>query len=364
MATQSPGFSVPLADFAATLLAQREISPRARIIAQFVSGFVPEAAVVVYAIHDQDEPAWKPEAVLGEIAMQESIVEHGAGTLGALAENREPVVYEASELAREDYAHLNVRRTIQSLAYIPLLVDETTMVGAIEIISFGKQITETLVAPVIDAADLAAIGLGSAIIYENERNQQLESITRVTQMYDLEKVFNSTLEIDQLIPIICAKFQEILNAQIVNLWVVQDDELLLSGQAGDDPRYELGATQKAGEGIAGDVSDKAEPLLIDDPEDERLKRRNSGVDGDAYCEMVAPVIEKDKEVGVIEIVNRLDGSGFDEDDLFLLTTICEAAAGALHNASLLQTERKVEILETLVKVSKEITSTLNQERVL
>ncbi|MBI2677538.1 MAG: efflux RND transporter periplasmic adaptor subunit [Candidatus Koribacter versatilis] len=364
MATQSPGFSVPLAEFAATMLAQREISPRARIIAEFVSGFIPEAAVAVYAIHDQDEPAWKPEALLGEIAMQDTVVEYSAGTLGALAEKREPVVYEAAELAREDYAHLNVRRTIQSLAYVPLFVDDETLIGSIEIVSFGKQISEALVQPVLDAAEVAAIGLGSAIIYENERNQQLESITRVTQMYDLEKVFNSTLEIDALVPIICAKFQEILNAQIVNLWVVSDEELLLTGQAGDDPRYELGATQKVGEGIAADVSEKAEPLLIDDPNDERLKGRNAGVDGDAYCVMVAPVIEKEKEVGVIEIVNRLDGSGFDEDDLFLLTTICEAAAGALHNAALLQTERKVEILETLVKVSKEITSTLNLDRVL
>src|SRR4051812_21554439 len=123
MATQSPGFSVPLAELAASMLAQREISPRARVIAEFVSGLIPEAGVVVYAIHDQDAPEWKPEAVLGEVAMADQVVEHTAGALGALAENREPVLYEAADLAREDYAHLNVRRTIQSLAYVPLFVD-------------------------------------------------------------------------------------------------------------------------------------------------------------------------------------------------------------------------------------------------
>src|SRR5437868_8120349 len=128
MATQSPGFSVPLAEFAATLLAQREVGPRARSIAEFVSGLIPEAAVVVYAIHDQDEPAWKPESLLGELAMQESIVEYGAGTLGALAENREPVLYVAGDLAREDYGHLNVRRTVQSLAYVPLFVEDTILI--------------------------------------------------------------------------------------------------------------------------------------------------------------------------------------------------------------------------------------------
>ena len=42
----------------------------------------------------------------------------------------------------------------------------------------------------------------------------------------------------------------------------------------------------------------------------------------------------------------------------------DAAATALHNASLLMAERKVEVLETLVTVSHEITSTLHLERML
>jgi GAF domain-containing protein len=69
-------------------------------------------------------------------------------------------------------------------------------------------------------------------------------------------------------------------------------------------------------------------------------------------------------VGVIEVINKLDGTPFDEDDLFLLSSIAETAASALNNAGLLQAERKVEILETLVKVSAEITSTLDLDRVL
>ena len=44
--------------------------------------------------------------------------------------------------------------------------------------------------------------------------------------------------------------------------------------------------------------------------------------------------------------------------------MAETASTALHNASLLMAERKVEILETLVTVSHEITSTLNLERML
>ena len=67
---------------------------------------------------------------------------------------------------------------------------------------------------------------------------------------------------------------------------------------------------------------------------------------------------------MIEVINKRDGTPFSEDDLFLLNSISETAASALNNAGMLQAERKLEILEALVKVSAEITSTLDLDRVL
>jgi len=80
--------------------------------------------------------------------------------------------------------------------------------------------------------------------------------------------------------------------------------------------------------------------------------------------MAAPLMVKEEEVGVVEVLNKQNGIPFDDDDLFFLISVAETAAAALNNAALLQAERKVEILETLVKVSTEITSTLNLDRVL
>jgi RND family efflux transporter MFP subunit len=135
-------------------------------------------------------------------------------------------------------------------------------------------------------------------------------------------------------------------------------------QSGIDPTIREGATEKPGDGVAGDVSDNGEPLLISS-EDERLTRRNAGIDeGAVFSLMVAPLIDNGALVGVVEAVNRLDGVPFDDDQLFALTTLTETAVSALHNASLLMAERKVEILEALVRTSGEITSTLDLDRVL
>ena len=48
------------------------------------------------------------------------------------------------------------------------------------------------------AADVAAAAITAAQAYEEERNGTMASITRLTQLYDLEKVFSSTLVLDHV----------------------------------------------------------------------------------------------------------------------------------------------------------------------
>ncbi len=365
MAIPSASFAVPLAEFAAALLAERELMPRARAIVEQVAPLFPGAAVVLYVIEDQDSPAWLPKAANGDIELHGSLIDIGAGTLGALAEKKAPLIFHSAGLLRENYSHLNVRRTLASLAYVPIAVEEL-LIGALEVISYDQPLTESMLEPLSEVLDVVAIGVATGLAYERERNQNLGSITRLAQMYDLEKVFHSTLELDSLLPIIASKIQEILNVQAVNVWMVEDkDTLLLMSQAGADPASEPGARQRTSEGLAAAVSDSAEPLLIEAAEDERLQQRNAGIEeGAAFSLMAAPLLDNGIVTGVIEAINKLDGAHFEDDDLFALTNMCEAAASALHNAGMFQAERKVEILHTLVKVSQEITSTLHLDRVL
>ncbi|HVO81578.1 MAG TPA: efflux RND transporter periplasmic adaptor subunit [Terriglobales bacterium] len=350
-----------LADF----LRELEVRPRCMILAQWVLDLWPGGAAVIYLIEDQESPQWTAKAVAGEIQAEDEAVPFEAGTLGLLAERRKPLLFAGRELAREQYAHLHVRKTLVSLAYVPIMVEDV-LIGALEAASFDRPISQDDLVVLEDIGGYAGPGLSGALEYERERSTQLQSISRLTQLYDLEKVFNSILEMDDLLPIVASKFREVFEAQAVNLWLVKDqNELLLMNQEGVDPTVEVGALQKSGEGIAAGVSDSGEPSLISDPEDGALQKRNHGIEeGGIFSLMAAPLVAQEAQVGVVEVINRLDGRPFDDDDLFLLAAVCETAAGALHNASLVQAERKVEILETLVTVSKEITSTLNLDSVL
>lgn len=366
MATQGPVVAMDIAALSARLLEVRELAPRARLAAQAVADLLPGSAVNIYILGEQDAAqVWIPQASIGDVSVTEAAVPLEQGALGTLGGTSEVVAISGRELVREEYAHLHVRRTVQALAYVPLLA-KGDLIGAIEIVSFDGELRSASLAALEPVAGVVGAALASASEYERERHSTLSSITRLTQLYDIEKVLNSTLELDQLLPLIGSKFKELLECRALNVWLLEgDDSVTLMHQAGVDPTTHEGQAQKPGEGLAGDVSDGGEPVLIESPEDERLIQRNAGVEeGAIFSILLVPLIDRGSLVGVVEAVNKFDGTPFDEDDLFALTTFAETASSALHNASLLMAERKVEILEALVKTSAEITSTLDLDRVL
>ncbi len=355
-----------LTAFSCELLTAQELIPRARIIARAVAESIPGSSVNIYTAGSlAGEEVWIPRAWSGEHTVRGSSVPIGAGTLAELAARREPLVFSGGDLSREDYAHLDIRRTLRSLAYLPFL-SGADLVGVVEILCFENELTAAKIAELQEPANIAAFALSAAYRYESERNDSLASVSRLTQLYDLEKSFSSTLEMDELLPIIGDKFREVMECDAVNLWLLRGDESLeLMHQSGFDPTTPAGCVQKPGEGIPGDVSDNGEVVLILTPDDPRLGLRSASRTPDGVSSlMVVAIMDRGALVGVVEAVNKLDGTAFDDDDVFALSSVTETASTALHNASLLMAERKVEILETLVTVSHEITSTLNLERML
>jgi RND family efflux transporter MFP subunit len=335
-------------------------------LARFVSELIADAAVSVYTLaNDGEQDMWVPRATVGEAKIHEEEIPGDSGLLGMLLEEGDPINRLAGEIKREDFPHVDIRKSLVSLTYLPLICKEE-LIGALEILAFEEAITYEAITALMPAAEVAAAAISSAQGYEEERNGTMASITRLTQLYDLEKVFSSTLEMSELLPLIGAKFSEILDCQAVNIWLLLPDEYVeLMHQEGEDATTFKGQKLPPNEGVAGTVSDNGEPVCISDANDERLVWRNQNAGKEGVSSLIAAaILDKSALVGVVEAVNKLDGTPFDEDDLFTLSNLSETAATALHNASLLLAERKVEVLETLNTVSHEITSTLNLERML
>ena len=354
MATQRPAVDASYGAFAGQLLTEREVAPRAQAIAAEAAARTG-AAVIVYLFDEAADPRWTSKASFGEV---KAPAQCEALTLAMLAEQRKPLLFSGEELVREHYAHLDVRRTVAALAYVPLLAGET-LLGAIEAVSLDRVLTRADLAELVSLQEVSSRAIAGALAYESERNGNFETITRLTAFYDVEKTFHSTLQIGRLLPIICAKARELLPCEAVNLWMVQEETLVLMARDGEDSSLAIGAEQDE---VIAWVADKGRPLTVSSGTNAMVAKRNRGR---SIRNLIAvPIVDAGALVGVLECVNKGDNTAFNEDDAFLLNTVGDTAAGALHNASLLEAERKIEILETLVEVSQEITSTLNLTRVL
>jgi GAF domain-containing protein len=272
------------------------------------------------------------------------------------------------EVTAEDLSHLDdaSRSRVRSALYTPIPGRQGPD-GVVEVLNkHSGEFTPEDSQFLEEAARIAGQVLTNLDAVENERQAQLATLERLTALYDLGRTFTSTLELNELLPIVAGKIRDILGAGACNLWLVDSSELRLAQQVGQDSTVEEGARAPLEEGLFAEVIRQASPKRIESPaEDANLaERRSAGGDFEISSWMAAPLLKEEEVLGVLEIVNKADRTPFSEEDLFFLSTISEQAAVALHNANLLESERKLHALDALLKISQEITSTLDLDHVL
>jgi len=355
-------------DLADALLSAADSSTRAaRIAAAVVEVTGDSACVVLRLITSDGTPSFSPIGLAGQLTLSGSVFSGDDRLLKVMSEG-EQVLYSGLDIRRERLAHLNVHRTVVSLGYFALRGDGE-LVGALEVLTFSETMGEADLEALQPIVGLAVPALLGAEDQERQRQNLLDSVHRMSQLYDLEKSLNATLELDGVIEMAPQKTAAMLLCQAMHLWMFDSDVLRLMASSGVDGTVEIGMTQAAGEGYVGDMAEEGDPLLIDDPEDERLVRRNAVLGDEPITPpittaLLVALLQDEAEIGVLEAVNRSDGAPFDDDDLFFLSAMSETVSNALKNASLMNAERRLEILQALVQVSGEITSTLRLDRLL
>ena len=301
------------------------------------------------------------------------------GILAEIAASKGARRIGAGEKKPRLFAHLEAshRERVQSALYAPIPA-LSGGAGVIEVLNKESgEFSAEDAAFVEEAARMTGRAIDTLRAADTDRNAQFETVERLTALYDISRIFNSTLELEDLCPIITGKIRDLLGAGACNLWLVAGDgsSIEFAHQDGEDPTTSENDSIALGDGFLGAVAREGQARVVADAgEEPLLESRRKGKSDSAAAEdateftietcMAAPLLEEEKVLGVIEVVNKLDGTPFDDDDLFFLTTISEQAALALHNARLLDSERKVHELDALLEISKQITSTLDLDHIL
>jgi GAF domain-containing protein len=253
------------------LLIVPDAAARTALVASAITQFIRDSACAVHRVVATDHgPHWSVLAVAGDASyVQESIPDDSFLVGHLLSEEPRAAIDSGAVVRREDYAHLHISRSVESIAYVPLLLEEQ-LIGAIEIFTFAVVLGMEQIEELEPLIAFAAPAIVAAETASGQRQELLDSVHRMTQLYDLEKSLNSTLELDQVIAQIPAKAISMLPCQAVHLWLFDGGTLRLVSSCGEDSTVELQMTQAPEEGYVADMAEEGEPVLIADPHDERL----------------------------------------------------------------------------------------------
>ncbi len=161
--------------------------------------------------------------------------------------------------------------------------------------------------------------------------KQLEALIKMTSLV------NSTLDTKEIRKRAIEAAQSLVEAEAGSLLLVDEEtgELYFEVATGEKGEKVREVRLKKGEGIAGWVAEKGEAVIVDNVKKD--PRFFSGVDQKSDFTtrdiIAVPVRTKDKNIGVLEAINKKNGH-FDNDDLEILQAFSNQLAIAIENANL------------------------------
>ena len=158
----------------------------------------------------------------------------------------------------------------------------------------------------------------------------------VSLLLDAGRAMNQLLELPELLETVLRSACELLDANGGSMMLVEGDELVTLCVRGREEA--VGARLRLGEGVAGHVALRREPVLIEGHVDP--KEFPGLADREPYVEsaMSLPLVHRDEVVGVLN-VNAAADYAFTEYDLRAVAVFAEQAAAAIANARLYEAER-------------------------
>jgi signal transduction histidine kinase len=218
-------------------------------------------------------------------------------------------------------------------------------------------------------ADQTAGAIVKARLLEEteQRARQLSTLNEITRQ------LTSTLELGPLLQNILENAVGILNCEAGSLLLVDDQtrELVFKATVGPVASNLIGQRLPIDTGIVGRAVQTRGPVI--ENEGHSAAKRFKGIDQQtgfvSRSLLAVPLLAKDHVTGVIEVINRLDGLLFVQDDQNLLTAFAGQAAVAIENARLYElTDQelaaRVEELSVMQRIDRELNASLEMDRAM
>jgi len=170
---------------------------------------------------------------------------------------------------------------------------------------------------------------------------------------EIGSIVNSSLNLAEVLTLIMRHANEVTNSVASTLMLLDDEtkELVFSVPTGPKADQLTDIRIPFGKGIAGWVAEHEESVLVPDvKKDPRFYQIIDKISGfETKSVLCVPIKSKTKLIGVLEVINKANGTLFTKQDSLLLSIFAHQAAMAIENARL-YSELKERMGELLVNI--------------
>jgi GAF domain-containing protein len=183
-------------------------------------------------------------------------------------------------------------------------------------------------------ATQSAIALEKSRLLQDARRRA----SQLTILGEVSSAISSTLDLDTALRRVMDRAVQLLNAEAGSLFLMdqQGTELTFEVVLGPVGEELIGMKAPVGKGIVGTVAETGQPVIINDVASD--PRWNIAFDEatefktkDILC---VPMLSHERVIGVIEVINKQDGTVFNEEETNLLMSFAAQSAIAIENAQI------------------------------
>jgi GAF domain-containing protein len=163
-------------------------------------------------------------------------------------------------------------------------------------------------------------------------------VDALKRIIEITALLNSTLNLDELLQHIMGSARDLIGTETSSLMLVDEEsgDLIVHLATGPTSAEATSRRVPAGQGIAGWVVEHGEPTVVESVrEDDRFYADMDEATGLETRGMLAlPLKVHGQTIGVVELINKRDGSPFSDMDKELAGALVDQAAIAIDNARL------------------------------
>jgi nitrogen-specific signal transduction histidine kinase len=175
-------------------------------------------------------------------------------------------------------------------------------------------------------------------------NVSPEELGRIVDaLYRVHRLISAITDLDTLLERIVEESRQVANAEASSLMLYDADKEVLFfhvalGQTGDQQALKREIRLKLGEGIAGAAAARRESISVcDAQQDNRFYRMADETSRfETRAILAVPLVDRDRLVGVLEVLNKVGGGCFTESDMHVMEMFSNLAATAIVNARLIE----------------------------